>query len=76
MPTPRDDKTVKQFVIRTSIGSNVRIDESEVYRLIEYLGGTATSDGFAFPTYERRRAVLQELSNKYGPRYFTPWQSE
>ncbi len=58
-------------VIRTSIELINRFGERAVHRLMEYLGGTATVGGYAFPSVDRRDAALQVLVEKYGSGYFS-----
>jgi hypothetical protein len=43
-----------KYLIRTTVGKDDRVDEDELCRLIEYLGGIPMDGGFVFPTQERR----------------------
>jgi hypothetical protein len=58
------------FLIRLSIHANDRIDAGQVRRLIEYLGGTSTVEGYSFPSAARRAEAIGLLANRFGSKYF------
>jgi hypothetical protein len=47
-----------------------RVDSDHVRRMIEYLGGMATADGYAFPSAPRRAEAIRLLSQRFGSKYF------
>jgi hypothetical protein len=60
-----------EYLIRTTVGKDDWVHKDELYRLIEYLGGVRSDDGFVFPTQERRSVALDLIAEKYGNRYVT-----
>jgi hypothetical protein len=60
----------RRFLIRLSIHANDRVDASEVQRLIEYLGGTTTAEGYSFPSAARRAEAIALLASMFGSKYF------
>lgn len=68
--TSSDLAHAERYVVRTKIRLSDRVDENEMRRLIEYLGGTPAAEGYSFPSAERRNDALQVLVDKYGACYF------
>lgn len=62
----------QDYLIRTTVGEGDWVDERDLCRFIEYLGGIRTQAGFAFPTQERRTVALELLGDKFGSRYVAP----
>jgi len=59
-----------QFIIRMTVDNPSSVSREEITRVAEYLGGTATEVGFAFPTDQRRAAALEALAERFGPKCF------
>lgn len=57
------------FLIRPIVGSR-RVDEGQLQRLLQYLGGEPTATGFAFVSDRRRQAAWEVLCDRFGARYF------
>jgi hypothetical protein len=62
--------------IKFAVPDENRVDESEVCRAIEYLGGIQSGREFAFPSTQRRDEVLVILCKKYGAGYFAATNTE
>jgi hypothetical protein len=60
----------RHFLIRLTIGQRARVDPDEVRRTVEYLGGIAVGDAFAFPSERRRAEALALLRKRFGYKYF------
>ena len=59
-----------KYLIEIRIESTEQLDFERVGRLVEYLGGVATDEGYAFYSSERRSEAMKILTRKYGQRYF------
>ncbi|REK29346.1 MAG: hypothetical protein DWQ42_03710 [Planctomycetota bacterium] len=60
-----------EYLVRTNIELDDWVDEDQLRRLIEGLGGVHTKQGYAFPTRQRRSVALDLIAERYGSRYVT-----
>jgi hypothetical protein len=60
---------VPGFLIRMAVDMPSSVNREEVSRVVDYLGGTATKVGFAFPSDQRRTAALKVLIERFGPNF-------
>jgi len=58
------------FLIRLLPRRSSRVDQGELQRLLQYLGGVQTRAGYAFPDSHRRQEAWEVLGERYGSRYF------
>lgn len=59
-----------RFLVRLEIHEGDRIDAGQVQRLIVYLGGMTTADGYLFPDAARRAEAIGLLADRFGSKYF------
>ena len=60
----------RPYLVQLRFSDTDRIDRDEAERMVEYLGGVLTKDGFSFYSSASRASALEVLASVYGSQYF------
>ncbi len=66
-----NQRASNEFLVRITVRDEDPCDADEVRRVIEYLGGNESDEGFTFSSATARSVALELLGDKFGSRYVT-----